>query len=75
MSNVKSIIWGGHTSDGTVDIYIDGRCYTYRLDAALIHRLERRFKHAPFKTLRVIEDECLWWVDPKGELHERETEC
>jgi len=67
----KQLIWGGYTSDGVVSLYIDGSGYEYRVDTALIPKMEYRFTKDPFGVLNTLKATCLWWVDPEGNYHEK----
>lgn len=70
MSHKSPPVWGGDASDGLVDIFIDDKKYTYRVDAAKIPRWRKEFKHRPWRTLEAIKNDCYWWVDAKGGFHD-----
>jgi hypothetical protein len=60
----------GHEMDGIIRLAINGKPYTYRVDAADIQDYVNWLPHMPGKTLNKIKARCFWWVDPKGILHE-----
>lgn len=74
---IAQLIWGGYTSDGVVTIIIDGKWYEYRVDAALIPKMEYRFLKGPSRALEVLNKlkaTCLWWVGPDGTFHDKESQ-
>ena len=69
----KQLLWGGYTIDGIVTIYIDGDSHEYRIDAAVIPKLEYRFTKDPWAVINTLKKDCLWWVGPDGVYHEKEN--
>jgi len=64
MSKIELYSW---FDDGLMDFIIDGRVYTYSVDAAQLPRLVKKANYKPKEVLNEVKRICNWWAGPDGQ--------
>jgi len=67
----KDVVFTSFTNDGVIDVLIRGEAYKYCIDGALVNRVRTRSYRDPWGAVNYLKQVRRWYVDPKGELHER----